>query len=51
MTLRSGTYGYYGCIFCFCWTSACSGHWWNGVRFLGPAVILQARRWLAENRN
>ena len=30
--------GYYECILCFCCTSGCPSHWWNGDRFLGPAV-------------
>ena len=38
--------GYYECILCFCCTSGCPSHWWNGDRFLGPAVLLQAWRWL-----
>lgn len=43
--------GYYECIMCFCCTSACPSHWWNPERFLGPAVLLQAYRWLAESRD
>ena len=46
MPLPSGTYGYYKCSFCFCCMSGCPGHRWNGVRFLGPAVIFQPRRCL-----
>ena len=38
--------GYYECILCFCCTSGCPSHWWNGDRFLGPAALLQAWRWL-----
>lgn len=43
--------GYYECILCFCCTSACPSHWWNGDRFLGPAALLQAWRWLADTRD
>ncbi|MGH8261708.1 MAG: succinate dehydrogenase iron-sulfur subunit [Steroidobacteraceae bacterium] len=43
--------GYYECILCFCCTSGCPSHWWNGARFLGPAVLLQAWRWLADSRD
>jgi succinate dehydrogenase iron-sulfur subunit len=43
--------GYYECILCFCCTSGCPSHWWNGDRFLGPAVLLQAWRWLTDNRD
>jgi succinate dehydrogenase / fumarate reductase iron-sulfur subunit len=48
---RSRLDGYYECILCFCCTSGCPSHWWNGDRFLGPAVLLQAWRWLAESRD
>lgn len=43
--------GYYECILCFCCTSGCPSHWWNGDRFLGPAALLQAYRWLVESRD
>ena len=43
--------GYYECILCFCCTSGCPSHWWNGDRFLGPATLLQAWRWLADSRD
>lgn len=43
--------GYYECILCFCCTSGCPSHWWNGDRFLGPAVLLQAWRWLTDSRD
>ncbi|WIJ26955.1 succinate dehydrogenase iron-sulfur subunit [Devosia sp. RR2S18] len=48
---RSGLDGYYECILCFCCTSGCPSHWWNGDRFLGPAVLLQAYRWLIDSRD
>lgn len=48
---RSKVDGYYECILCFCCTSGCPSHWWNGDRFLGPAVLLQAWRWLADSRD
>ena len=40
-----------GCILCFCCTTSCPSYWWNGDRFLGPAVLLQAYRWLADSRD
>ena len=43
--------GFYECILCFCCTSGCPSHWWNGKRFFGPAVLLQAWRWLADSRD
>ena len=48
---RSQLDGYYECILCFCCTSGCPSHWWNGNRFLGPAVLLQAWRWLTDSRD
>ncbi len=48
---RAALDGYYECILCFCCTSGCPSHWWNGSRFLGPAVLLQAWRWLADSRD
>lgn len=48
---RSRLNGYWECILCFCCTSGCPSHWWNGDRFLGPAVLLQAWRWLADSRD
>ncbi|HEY6925460.1 MAG TPA: succinate dehydrogenase iron-sulfur subunit [Steroidobacteraceae bacterium] len=39
------------CILCFCCTAGCPSHWWNGKRFLGPAVLLQAWRWLVDTRD
>ncbi|MHA6688798.1 succinate dehydrogenase iron-sulfur subunit [Mesorhizobium sp. A556] len=43
--------GYYECILCFCCTSGCPSHWWNGDRFLGPAALLHAYRWLVDSRD
>lgn len=48
---RAKLNGLYECILCFCCTSGCPSHWWNGDRFLGPAVLLQAYRWLADSRD
>jgi succinate dehydrogenase / fumarate reductase iron-sulfur subunit len=43
--------GGWECILCFCCTSGCPSHWWNADRFLGPAVLLQAWRWLMDSRD
>lgn len=48
---RSELDGFYECILCFCCTSGCPSHWWNGDRFLGPAALLQAYRWLTDTRD
>jgi succinate dehydrogenase / fumarate reductase iron-sulfur subunit len=43
--------GLYECILCFCCTTSCPSYWWNADRFLGPAVLLQAYRFLADSRD
>ena len=48
---RSKLDGLYECILCACCSSGCPSYWWNGDRFLGPAVLLQAYRWLADSRD
>ncbi|MCB9988552.1 MAG: succinate dehydrogenase iron-sulfur subunit [Rhodospirillales bacterium] len=39
------------CILCFCCSTACPSYWWNGDRFIGPAVLQQAYRWIADSRD
>jgi succinate dehydrogenase / fumarate reductase iron-sulfur subunit len=48
---RAEINGYWECILCFCCTSGCPSWWWNGDRYLGPAVLLQAWRWIADSRD
>ncbi|MEP0325087.1 succinate dehydrogenase iron-sulfur subunit [Bauldia litoralis] len=43
--------GYYECILCACCSTSCPSYWWNGDRYLGPAVLLQAYRWLIDSRD
>ncbi|OUR76840.1 succinate dehydrogenase iron-sulfur subunit [Alphaproteobacteria bacterium 46_93_T64] len=43
--------GLYECILCACCSTSCPSYWWNSDRFLGPAVLLQAYRWLADSRD
>ena len=43
--------GLYECILCFCCSTSCPSYWWNGNRYLGPAILLQAYRWLADSRD
>ena len=43
--------GLWECILCFCCTTACPSYWWNGDRYLGPAILLQAYRWIADTRD
>ena len=43
--------GLWECILCFCCQTSCPSYWWNGERYLGPAVLLQAYRWMADSRD
>jgi succinate dehydrogenase / fumarate reductase iron-sulfur subunit len=43
--------GMWECILCFCCTTGCPSYWWNGDRYLGPAALLQAYRWLIDSRD
>lgn len=43
--------GAYECILCACCSSSCPSYWWNGDKYLGPAVLLQAYRWLSDSRD
>ena len=43
--------GLWECILCFCCQTSCPSYWWNGERYLGPAVLLQAYRWIADSRD
>ena len=43
--------GLYECVLCYCCTTSCPSYWWNGDRFLGPAVLLQAYRWIIDSRD
>jgi succinate dehydrogenase / fumarate reductase iron-sulfur subunit len=43
--------GLYECILCACCSTSCPSYWWNGEKYLGPAVLLQAYRWLIDSRD
>ncbi len=43
--------GSYECILCACCSTACPSYWWNSERYLGPAILLQAHRWLTDSRD
>jgi len=43
--------GLYECILCGACSTSCPSYWWNGDRYLGPAVLLQAYRWLIDSRD
>lgn len=43
--------GLYECILCACCSTACPSYWWNGDRYLGPAALLHAYRWIIDSRD
>jgi len=43
--------GLYECILCACCSTACPSYWWNSDRYLGPATLLQAYRWIVDSRD
>jgi succinate dehydrogenase / fumarate reductase iron-sulfur subunit len=43
--------GLYECILCACCSTACPSYWWNSERFLGPAALLHAYRWVIDSRD
>ena len=48
---RSKLDGLYECIMCACCSTSCPSYWWNGDKYLGPAVLLQAYRWIIDSRD
>jgi len=43
--------GLYECILCACCSTSCPSYWWNSERYLGPAALLQAYRWISDSRD
>ncbi len=43
--------GLYECILCACCSTSCPSYWWNSDKYLGPAILLQAYRWIADSRD
>ena len=43
--------GLWECILCFCCSTSCPSYWWNQDRYLGPAILLQSYRWIADSRD
>lgn len=48
---RSKLDGLYECILCACCSTSCPSYWWNSDKYLGPAVLLQAYRWIIDSRD
>mmetsp|Transcript_126914 Transcript_126914/g.395068 ORF Transcript_126914/g.395068 Transcript_126914/m.395068 type:complete len:146 (-) Transcript_126914:26-463(-) len=43
--------GLYECILCACCSTSCPSYWWNSEKYLGPAVLMQAYRWMVDSRD
>lgn len=43
--------GLYECILCACCSTSCPSYWWNGDKYLGPAALMQAYRWVIDSRD
>lgn len=43
--------GMYECILCACCSTSCPSYWWNPDKYLGPAVLMQAFRWIEDSRD
>ncbi|XP_055309730.1 succinate dehydrogenase [ubiquinone] iron-sulfur subunit, mitochondrial [Sitodiplosis mosellana] len=43
--------GLYECILCACCSTSCPSYWWNADKYLGPAVLMQAYRWVIDSRD
>lgn len=43
--------GLYECILCACCSTSCPSYWWNSEKYLGPAILLQAYRWISDSRD
>lgn len=43
--------GLYECILCACCSTSCPSYWWNSDQYLGPAVLMQAYRWMIDSRD
>ena len=43
--------GAYECIMCACCSTSCPSYWWNSDQYLGPAVLMQAYRWIEDSRD
>ena len=43
--------GLYECVLCACCSTSCPSYWWNSDKFLGPAILLQAYRFIVDSRD
>lgn len=50
-TQRAALNDIYDCVLCACCSTSCPSYWWNSDRYLGPAVLLQAYRFIVDSRD
>lgn len=43
--------GLYECILCACCSTSCPSYWWHPDKYLGPSILQQAYRWIADSRD
>lgn len=43
--------GLYECVLCACCSTSCPSYWWHPDKYLGPAVLMQAYRWIIDSRD
>lgn len=43
--------GLYECVMCASCSTSCPSYWWNPDKYLGPAVLMQAYRWVIDSRD
>jgi len=43
--------GLYECVMCACCSTSCPSYWWNSDKYLGPAALLSAYRWISDSRD
>ena len=43
--------GLYECVMCACCSTSCPSYWWNSEKYLGPAALLHAYRWIIDSRD
>ena len=48
---RKSLDGLYECVMCACCSTSCPSYWWNGEKYLGPAALLHAYRWIIDSRD
>lgn len=51
LTYREKLDGLYECVLCASCSTSCPSYWWKPDKYLGPAVLMQAYRWIVDSRD